>query len=148
MGWGTTGWAFTHSGHSLGVAAALKTIEIIERDKLPDRAAKSGAYLLKRCKELQGKHDIIGDVRGLGLMIGLELVKDQKTKEPAKEEAVKICYRAYQKGVLTWFDGLYSNVFRLMPSLTISEEEIDKGIECLDEAVKDVEKGSVPFPAL
>jgi 4-aminobutyrate aminotransferase len=148
MEWGTTGWVFTHSGHSLGVAAALKTIEIIERDKLPERAAKTGAYLLKRCKELQSKHDIIGDVRGLGLMIGLELVKDQKTKEPAKEEAVKICYRAYQKGVLTWFDGLYSNVLRLMPSLTISEEEIDKGIECLDEALKDVEKGSVPFPTL
>ena len=107
-----------------------------------------GEYLLKRCKELQSRHEIIGDVRGLGLIVGLELVKDLKTKEPAKEEAVKICYRAYEKGVFTWFDGLYSNVFRLMPSLTISEEEIDKGIESLDEAFKDVEKGNVPFPTL
>jgi 4-aminobutyrate aminotransferase len=147
MEWGTTGWAFTHSGHSLGVAAALKTIEIIERDRLPEKAAKMGEYLLKRCRELQSRHEIIGDVRGLGLMVGVELVKDRKTKEPAKEESVKACYRAYQKGVLTWFDGVYSNVFRLMPALTISEEEVDKGMECLDEALKDVEAGKVPFPS-
>jgi 4-aminobutyrate aminotransferase len=146
MSWGTTGWAFTHSGHSLGVAAALKTIEIIQRERLPERAAKMGEYLLKKCKELQSRHEIIGDVRGLGLMVGLELVKDRKTKEPAKEEAVKACYRAYEKGVLTWFDGLYSNVFRLMPALTISQEEIDNGVEYLDQAFKDVEAGKVPYP--
>ena len=146
MGWGATGWAFTHSGHSLGVAAALKTIEIIQRDRLPERAARLGEYLLKRCKELQGKHELIGDVRGLGLMVGLELVKDRKSKEPAKEEAIKTCYRAYEKGVLTWFDGLYSNVFRLMPALTITEEEIDQGLEGFDMALHDVEAGKVPFP--
>ncbi len=79
-------------------------------------------------------------------MIGLELVKDRRMKEPANEEAVKACYRAYEKGVLTWFDGVHSNVFRLMPALTISEEEVDKGIECLDEALKDVETGKAPLP--
>ena len=146
MSWGTTGWTFTHSGHSLGVAAALKTIEIIERDKLPERAARMGEYLLKRCKELQSKHEMIGDVRGLGLIVGLELVKDLKTKEPAKEEAVKVCYRAYEKGVFTWFDGVYSNVFRLMPALTVTEEEIDNGLERLEDAVKDVEAGKVSLP--
>jgi 4-aminobutyrate aminotransferase len=146
MGWGSTGWAFTHSGHSLGVAAALKTIEMIDRQNLPERAARSGNYLLKRCRELQRTHEIVGDVRGLGLMVGLELVKDRRTKEPAKEEAVKACYRAYENGLLTWFDGLCSNVFRLMPALTISQEEIDKGSEGLDKALKDVEAGKVPFP--
>jgi 4-aminobutyrate aminotransferase len=83
-------------------------------------------------------------VRGKGLFVGLELVSNRKTKKPAGLETSKVVYRAWQLGLLTVFVGTESNVIELTPALTITEEELDAGIDILDQAIGDVENGLVP----
>jgi 4-aminobutyrate aminotransferase/(S)-3-amino-2-methylpropionate transaminase len=109
------------------------------RDELPDRAATLGEIMRKRLNELYDKFKLIGDVRGLGLMQAIELVKDRKTKEPATDEAAKIIEKAREKGLLLLRAGLYLNVIRLHPPLTIEEENLEKGLDILEESIKEVE---------
>ncbi len=135
--------AFTLSGHPVSCAASLATIEILENEKLPNNAEKQGRYMLKRLKEVQEEHSIIGDVRGKGLIIGLELVKNRKTKEPAPIEALKICYRAWELGLIVTSVGIHSNVIEITPPLIISESLAQKGLNILEEAIKDVESGKI-----
>ena len=99
---------------------------------------------MKRLLEMKERHPIIGDVRGSGLFIGVEFVKDRKTKAPAKLETAKIVYRAWQLGLITVYVGADQNVMELTPPLIITREEIDKGAEILENAISDVEKGLVP----
>src|SRR5699024_5757754 len=91
---GTAVHMFTGSGNPLSSAAALETISIIENDHLIDNAKNRGDYFIQQLKELQNKYEIIGDVRGKGLALGVELVKDRHTKTPASEETAAVCYRA------------------------------------------------------
>ena len=86
-------------------------------------------------KELQAKHDIIGDVRGRGLFIGFELVKDRESKEPAAEEAARIVDMMRERGVLLSNDGPHHNVIKIKPPMVLSEEDIDSTIKHLDETV-------------
>jgi len=130
----------TYGGNPVSCAVALKVIEIMLRDRLPERASVLGQVIRKRLNEMYEKYEIIGDVRGLGVMQAIELVKNRKTKEPAVEETMKVLDKAREKGLLLLRAGLYLNVIRLHPPLTIEEELLHKGLDILDESLREVVK--------
>ncbi|MEM4601980.1 MAG: aminotransferase class III-fold pyridoxal phosphate-dependent enzyme, partial [Desulfurococcaceae archaeon] len=121
-------------------AAALKVIEIMQRDKLQERAVRLGEVMKKRLLEMASKYRLIGDVRGLWVMQAIELVKDQLTKKPAVEETTKVIEKAREKGLLLLRAGLFLNAIRMHPPLTIEEELLNKGLDILDESLKEVER--------
>jgi 4-aminobutyrate aminotransferase-like enzyme len=127
----------TFGSNPLMTAAALASVNTIIKERLWERAAKMGEYWMKGLKKLQEKHEIIGDVRGKGVMIGVELVKDRKTKEPAKEESQKLKMEAGKRGVIMPAGfGWLGNTIKLHPSLIMTEDQIDKALYVLDESLK------------
>ncbi|AEC51583.1 pyridoxal phosphate-dependent aminotransferase [Pyrococcus sp. NA2] len=136
-------FVFTHVGHAVNASAAIATINVIKEEKLVERARELGDYAIKRFRELQEEYPIIGDVRGRGLMIGVDIVKEG-TKDPDRELAQKICWRAWEKGLIIITFGKHGNVLRIAPPLTISKEDLDRGIEIIEEAIKDAINGKVP----
>lgn len=129
----------TYGGNPLCCAAALASVNVILEEKLHERCAKLGEYFMKRLRELAEKHELIGDVRGKGLFIGVELVKDRKTKEPAREESIKLRYEAKKRGViLPAAMGWFGNTIRLNPPGVITEGQLDKVVEVLDASLKAV----------
>lgn len=140
------GHTFTLSGNPLTSRAALAVIEEIEEKDLLKRAEKLGKYTKKRLEKMKEEYELIGDVRGLGLMLGVDLVKDRETKERAYEEARKVVWRAYELGLVLAF--LQGNVLRIQPPLTIEEELLDEGLNRLERAIADVEEGRVPNSVL
>ena len=137
MNWQPGSHASTFGGNPVSCAAALATIELLENG-LISNAQKMGEYLLNKLDELRKSHPIIGDIRGKGLMIGVELVKNQQTKEKAKEERDKIVYRCFEKGLIIL--GAGENSVRFSPPLIINKEEMDTGIEIFEKVLSDVEK--------
>ncbi|MDF0498428.1 aspartate aminotransferase family protein [Bradyrhizobium yuanmingense] len=133
----------TLHGNPVCAAAALAVLEAIRIDRLVENAAMTGAHLFSRLESLKQRHSLIGDVRGQGLAIGLELVTDRVTKKPAKREAAMAVYRAFQTGLVLFYVGVNSNVLELTPPLTLTREEADRGVELLDVALTDVEQGRV-----
>lgn len=127
----------TFGGNPVCCAAALANIEFIEREQLPARAAENGAYAMTRLRELQTRYPVIGDVRGLGLMIGVELVKDEKIT-PAAVEAEAIRDSLLRQGVLVGVGGAYGNVVRFQPPLVISRPQIDQAIGAFGEVLSQV----------
>jgi 4-aminobutyrate aminotransferase len=123
---------FTHEKSPLGSAAALAVLDIIEKDKLPERAIQLGRYVKKRLEILQEKYEMIGDVRGIGLLWGIDLVKDRKTKDRAFQEAEKIMYHCLRNGLS--FKVSQGNVINLSPSLIISKEELEQALDILEDA--------------
>jgi 4-aminobutyrate aminotransferase len=134
---------YTMAGHPAACAAALAHLDEIERLDLVGRAGRTGGYLLGRLSELQQRHPLIGDVRGLGMMLGLETVRDRSTREPADREMAKIVYRAFELGLIVFYGGIYSNVMEITPPLTMTEAEVDEGVAILDQAIGEVEAGEV-----
>ena len=134
----------TLAGNSISAAAGLASIRLLKEQSLLDNVNDLGAELKARLEEMKERHQIIGDVRGSGLFVGVEFVKDRKTKLPAKPETMKIVYRAWQLGLITVFVGADQNVLELTPPLIITREEIERGAEILEKAISDVEKGLVP----
>jgi 4-aminobutyrate aminotransferase/(S)-3-amino-2-methylpropionate transaminase len=126
----------TYSGNALACASALKVIEIMQRDKLADRSLEIGEIVTKRYKEMQEKYLCIGDVRGLGAMIGIEFVKDQKTKEPATKLTADIVQECAQHGLLVESAGVYSNVIRFLAPLVITDEQLNAGLDIFEDAIK------------
>lgn len=131
--------ASTFGGNPVACAAALSVIEEIERGDLLEQVARKGKYVLERLREMQAKYPIIGDVRGKGLMIGAELVKDPESKKPAKEELQKILVGSWKKGLV--LIGAGESTIRIAPPLTMSEEEIDIGLSIIEEEIKKVAVG-------
>jgi len=132
---------FTTAGNPVCCAAASATIEIIEEEKLMENAEKLNKIAFKRFTSMKKQFSFIGEVRGLGLSIGVDLVKDPLTKGRNKEAAAKICYRAWEKGLLLSF---FSNsVLRIQPPLIITEEEFNKGIDIIEECMSDFKKGLI-----
>ena len=123
----------TFGGNPIACAAALANIAVIEEERLVENAATRGAELMARCRALQEKHRVIGDVRGRGLMIGLELVRDRKTKEPAPDEAKALRAKLRERGVLVGIGGVFGNVLRLQPPLSITADECDRAAAALEE---------------
>ncbi|MCS7115907.1 MAG: aspartate aminotransferase family protein [Nitrososphaerota archaeon] len=119
-------------------AAASATIDYIVENRLWENAKKMGELLMKRLKEMESKYDIIGEVRGKGLMIGVEIVKDKRTKEPLRDKCKEIRKRCADYGLVVGFGGFWANVIRIQPPLTIREEHVDKAMEAFERAVKEV----------
>ena len=128
----------TFGGNPVSAAAALANINVMLRDRLPDQVAEKGEYIMKRLDEMKEQYPIIGDVRGKGLMIGIELVKDQKKKTPAVEEVRKIRDLCREKGLLVGSGGVKGCVLRIQPPLVIEKEQIDKALNILEESIKEV----------
>jgi len=134
----------TLAGNSVVAAAGLATIKLLKQDSLLRNVSRLGDELKRRLEEMKERHQIIGDVRGTGLFVGVEFVKDRKTKEPARLETAKIVYRAWQLGLITVFVGPDQNVMELTPPLIITHEDIEKAVSILEKAISDVEEGFVP----
>ncbi len=130
----------TYGGNPVSCKAALAVLEILIEDKLMETAKSLGKTLWERFKSLQKNHEIIGDVRGKGPMLGLELVKDRHTKEPAAEKAKKLTQLCYEKGLIILSCGNYGNVIRTLMPLVITDEELDKGLSILEESFCELEK--------
>jgi len=126
----------TYGGNPIACATALKVLELIEREKVVEQAATLGKKLRKRLDEFYDRYEVIGDVRGKGPMLAMELVKDRKTKEPNPEAASKVMKTCLGAGLLTLKAGLYSNCIRLHPPLTIEDELLEKGLAIMEEAFK------------
>ncbi|MEO8218331.1 MAG: aspartate aminotransferase family protein [Acidobacteriota bacterium] len=122
----------TFGGNPVTSAAALATIRYMEEKELPRNAAVVGAYLRERLEVLKEKYPIIGDVRGMGLMQGIECVEDRKTKVPAPKAVLKVFEETRRRGVLIGKGGLYGNVIRLGPPLIASRSDIDELVAALD----------------
>jgi len=130
---------YTHEKNPIAAAAALATIEVIESEHLLEQVQKKGEYALERMRKMMNRHPLIGDVRGLGLLMGIELVKNRETGERACDEAEQILYRALSKGLS--FKLTMGNILTLTPALTISEAELDEAFNILDDAIGEVENG-------
>jgi 4-aminobutyrate aminotransferase / (S)-3-amino-2-methylpropionate transaminase / 5-aminovalerate transaminase len=127
----------TFGGNPVSCAAALANIEFMQKENLLARAGETGNYAMGKLRELQREHSIIGEVRGLGLMIGVELVKDEKlTPAPAEAEAIRDAL--LKNGVLVGVGGIYANVIRFQPPLIITRQQIDKAISAFAAALQEV----------
>jgi 4-aminobutyrate aminotransferase-like enzyme len=124
----------TFGGNPVTAAAALATIRVIEENELPKNARVVGDYLRSKLDELKDKYEVIGDIRGMGLMQAIECVKDRKTKEPNPQAVLKVFEETKKRGVLIGKGGLYGNVIRLGPPLIASKSDMDEMITALDGA--------------
>jgi 4-aminobutyrate aminotransferase len=131
---------YTHEKSPVGCAAALATIEQIEKHHLAEYASELGRHALARMTEMMGRHPLIGDVRGIGLFLGIELVKDQSTRERATDEAEAVMYAALSRGLS--FKLTMGNILTLTPALIITKDEMDKALDIIEECIAQVEKTS------
>ncbi|GAB6174088.1 4-aminobutyrate--2-oxoglutarate transaminase [Paradesulfitobacterium aromaticivorans] len=130
----------TFAGNPLSCAAALATIDYIKQEQLPHKAEKIGNVVMDRLKDMQEKYSLIGDIRGLGAMIGIELVKDRQTKEPAKEETGRIVQECLEQGLIIISAGVFGNVVRMLMPLVITDEQLEQALNILDNAFAKVQK--------
>ena len=128
----------TFGGNPVTCVAARATIQVIEEEHLLENARSVGTYFRGKLNELQEKHTVIGDVRGMGLMQGLELVKDCKSKEPAPEALAQLLERTRENGLLIGKGGLYGNVVRLSPMLNIAKADVDEAVRLLDKSFAEI----------
>jgi 4-aminobutyrate aminotransferase-like enzyme len=127
----------SYGGNPMACAAALASIEVIQEENLCERSAHLGEIALKRMNEMKGRHRIIGDVRGKGCLLAMELVKDRQTKEPFEDAGKKVYQRAFSKG-LAWVPA--GHILRLSPPLIMEDNMLLKGFDIIEEAVAEVEK--------
>lgn len=125
----------TFGGNPVSTTAANAVLELIESENLAGNAAVTGSYLRERLEELQERHSIIGEVRGMGLMQAVELVRDRTSKEPATAETIRLMEAARQQRILIGRGGLYGNVLRISPPLNIAKSDVDEFISRLDKSI-------------
>lgn len=128
----------TYCGSPLGCRAGLAVLDVMEKEKLNDRAMHIGEKVIDKFKELHSRFDAVGDYRGLGAMCALEFVVDRDTKEPDKKRTDLIMKEAHQRGLITLKAGLHDNVIRLLMPLVITEEQLDEGLAILEESIEAV----------
>ncbi|MGB6902555.1 MAG: aminotransferase class III-fold pyridoxal phosphate-dependent enzyme, partial [Acidobacteriaceae bacterium] len=145
MDWKPGSHASTFGGNPICIAAALATIDILEREGMAN-ASRQGQNIFARLRHWPSKHPVIGDVRGRGLMIGLEIVKDQKTRESAPRVRDRIVELAFERGLLIL--GCGENSIRLAPPLIVNEHEAAVALDILEECVKVAEEELAHPPAL
>ena len=127
----------TFGGNPISTATSLAVLDVIFGERLVERSEKVGQYLLKALKELQDKHELIGEVQGKGLLVGVELVKDRRNKDPATEQARKLRNEALKRGLILAADkGMLGNRIRINPPLTILEEEVDRAVQIIHDSLK------------
>ena len=137
MDWVPGSHASTFGGNPISLAAALATIDVLEREGI-DNAARVGEFMLERLRGWKHSHPLVGDVRGRGLMIGIELVKDKITREPATALRNRVETLAFEKGLMIL--GCGETSIRLCPPLLINEQEATVALDILEEALSQVEK--------
>jgi 4-aminobutyrate aminotransferase len=134
---------FTMVGNATSCAAGIAVLEEIERLGLVARSREAGERMLSGLRSALGGFDAVGDVRGQGMILGVELVEDRETKAPETRLPAKIVYRAWQLGLIVYYAGNWGNVLEFTPPLVITDEEIDEGIAILRQAFEDVLAGAV-----
>ncbi|EEL51911.1 4-aminobutyrate--2-oxoglutarate transaminase [Bacillus cereus] len=130
----------TFSGSPVACAAALAVLDVIEEEQLVERARVIGGRMMEVFNSWKGKYECIGDVRGLGAMTAIELVKDRNTKEPATEAVKAVMQETHSKGVITISAGIYGNVLRFLPPLVITDEQLEEGLAILESAIANLSK--------
>jgi len=138
MNWGPGSHASTFGGNVIACAVALEGLNILEKQKLVRRAAELGKLALKRLEELAGESRLIGEVRGKGLLLGVEFVKDKRTKKQAVKERDAVVGEALKLGIIVFRGG--RSVIRIAPPLIISEREFELGLDLFERAVREVER--------
>ena len=128
----------TFGGSPITMSATEATLDVMERENTPKRSAERGKQLRAHLLALKDKYPVIGDVRGMGLMQGVELVEDRKTKEPATKRTTRVLEAAKKEGLLVGKGGLYGNVLRVAPSMLITEAEVDEAARRLDRAFAEI----------
>ncbi len=128
----------TFAGSPLGCVAGLKVLELIEEEGLVEQSNKVGEKIRKRFLEMKAKYPIIGDVRTMGSMCALELVLDRTTKEPAAAATKGFVDKTWQNGLITLSAGLLGNVIRILPPLVIGDEELEKGLDIMDQVMGEI----------
>lgn len=134
---------FTTAGNPVACASALETINVIEDEKLMDNAKAVGDFLKDAFIKMKEKYDVISDVRGKGLVIGIELVTDNISKSPADEMAALVVYRSYELGLLYYYAGVFNNVLELTPPLVVTKKQAQKAADIIEQSIKDVLDGKV-----
>jgi 4-aminobutyrate aminotransferase-like enzyme len=125
----------TFGGNPLASAAVSAVVDIMRRERLEENALRIGALMKSRLLEMQDKSPYVGEVRGMGLVIGVELVKDKKTKEPAPDLTRKLIDQAAELGLLIGSVGVFGNVIRVAPPLVISEDEANESLDIFEKAL-------------
>jgi 4-aminobutyrate aminotransferase len=143
-----SGTLFTASGYAAGCAAALAVLDEIDRLDLVAQSAENGAYLGECLRQALGEFDIVGDIRGLGMIHGVELVEDRATRAPNQPAAAKVVYRAWELGLIVYYAGNWGNVLEITPPLILTRAEIEEGAGILRQAVQDVLDGKVSDEAV
>ena len=128
----------TYVGNPVACRAALEVIKIIEEEHLLDRALKIGERLKERFLKMKDKYSLMGEIRGIGAMMAIELVKDQKTKEPATQETAQIVQECIKNGVFIATAGINKNLLRMLVSLEITDEQLDEALDVLEKAMAKV----------
>jgi len=139
MTWPRGAHGNTFGGNPISCAAALATIRLIE-DGYMHNAARMGERFMERLKRIQPEHPSMGDVRGLGLMIGIELVKDRDTREPAAELRDAVVQACFERGLLALGCGM--STVRFMPALNITADLVDEGLDIFEEALSEAESAT------
>jgi len=125
----------TYGGNPVVCAQGSAVLDVIDREKLQANSLKIGNRILAGLNKLKEKHNVIGDVRGKGLLLGIELVKDQQSKEPAKEECAQVVETCKEMGLLLGKGGLWGQTIRFSPPMCVNEQDADFLLEVLDRAL-------------
>ena len=128
----------TYGGNPIACAAGLAVLDVMRDERLPERAARIGSVVEERMRSWQAEHDIVGDVRVMGAMAGMELVRDRKTKEPADTETARMLALARDNGLILLRSGVHHNVIRTLMPLTIPDGQLDEGLDLLGSALAEI----------
>jgi 4-aminobutyrate aminotransferase len=139
MDWTPGSHANTFGGNPLACEAASAVIDIIKEERLLENATKQGSFIMKRLGDFKERCQIVGDVRGKGLMIGMEIVEDKQSKKPAPEKASEIMMRSWKRGINVITCGV--STIRIAPPLVITRELVDAALDIIEDVTKEVEKG-------
>jgi 4-aminobutyrate aminotransferase len=138
MDWTPGSHASTFGGNPLSCVAAMAVIDTIKEERLLENAAKQGAYIIKRLEELKEHSEVVGDVRGKGLMIGMEIVEDKESKKPAPQKVTEIMTRSWKRGINVISCG--ASTIRVAPPLIITRELVDSALDIIEDVTREVEK--------
>jgi 4-aminobutyrate aminotransferase/(S)-3-amino-2-methylpropionate transaminase len=128
----------TFAGNPVACAAGLAVLDVMRDERLPERAARIGSVVEERMRTWSAEHDLVGDVRAVGAMAGIELVRDRKDKTPADTETARILALARERGLLLLRSGMHHNVIRTLMPLTIPDDQLTEGLDILGSALAEV----------
>src|SRR6202035_3041950 len=129
-------------GNPVSMTQGLATLEVIDSENIQQNALRVGGHLKERLLDLQERQPLIGEVRGMGLMLGVELVRDRQTKEPASKEDIDVLELCKERGLLIGKGGLHGNTLRIKPPMCLTTDDADFLVDCLEEVLGAVSESS------